>query len=174
MSRATVKLVLVIWISSLVVLLACGGQELLDLGGDAGQGAGEGDAAGSGSGDTSRANGNGGGGDGAAFPCGNTVCSAPDVCCVEGQLATATCEPRASCDGGAVTCTALTCPAGSLCCVSGLSGMENAQCIEAGSCPSGQLQACVPQAVSPPPPGYISDCPEGGLCTCDYVTCTCP
>jgi|HubBroStandDraft_1064217.scaffolds.fasta_scaffold146787_2 hypothetical protein len=201
MRRAMVRPVWVTWISSMVVLLGCGGQELLDLGGDAGQSRGEGHAASSGSDGASSASGNGDAGNGTSFApgidvaCGGTVCSAPDVCCVNQELSAmfletkGSCAPRDACEGGVavVTCTALSCLPGSVCCVSGYVspnaeegypdsgfGMETAECFEGSSCPSGQVQACVPQAESPPQAGYVSDCPDAGLCTCDYALCACP
>jgi len=193
MSPMTMKLVSVTRMSWLVVVAACGSQELLDLGGDAGQSASESNVAASAG--ASSENGDGSGTTGGSFPCVGTVCSAPDVCCLQwappppqpdpqgprAEYPTGTCEPRASCDGGAViTCTALTCPAGSLCCVSHAGASDNdggqgwsqetAQCIDGSSCPAEQSQACVPADNILAPP----TCPDGGLCTCDHVTCTCP
>jgi hypothetical protein len=171
-------------LSSLVVVLACGGRAL-SVGSDGGPGAGDdgggqssggqGDAVASGSGGTPSYGDSGPERDATGFPCGDTPCWAPNVCCVEGSLATATCEPAASCHGADLTCTPLTCPEGSLCCVTthGDGTETQSACVEAGSCPSGQEQSCIPgQGI-----GDISDagppCPAGTLCTCDYVTCTC-
>jgi hypothetical protein len=123
-------------------LAACGGQKLIDLGGDAAQGATD-----SGADDA--------GGDAFApqnpigvFPCGPSVCSSPDVCCLQ-YAAVEQCTTLAQCSGLALGCDAVSCPAGALCCVSaawvdpdaGQFG-GSSRCVQGTTCPDGAQQAC--------------------------------
>jgi hypothetical protein len=181
MKRASIA-----WLASLVLVLgSCAGKDILDLGGDAGDdshggdgaAAGEGGASSSGAGGDGGADTSGSGGgstDGGAsvvpgneFPCGNSVCSPPNVCCWQFP-ATATCEAPGQCNDVAVSCTSTTCPAGSLCCVSIQGTMPSndytgwARCLETATCPSATQPACVQTQSGGAP--QQDGCPMGMVC----------
>ena len=88
------------------------------------------------------------------FPCGLTVCSASEVCCVDPATAAARCLAIGLCRGVAVTCdTTLGCPQGQVCCASFQQGVVvacSAQCTGPGN-----FQICASDA----------ECPAGEVCS---------
>jgi hypothetical protein len=98
------------------------------------------------------------------FPCGQSVCNPPNVCCDSrsgtGGI-TQTCEAKGACMGVAVGCTADTCPSGSVCCgtlMAGPGGGTGYTACETGGCPSGTVQLCDPNGMGPM-------CPPGDMCS---------
>jgi hypothetical protein len=186
MCLAIVKLALVGSASVVALALSgCAGKEVLDLGGDAG-------------GDGARIS---SGGVDAAFvdavfvvgntvPCGDGICSPPDVCCNLLSSASPTlpgcgflaCEAENLCQHVAIACTPTTCPTGSVCC----SFLELAptqrcgteatsgswlRCVQGSACPDGTQQVCV-QA---PFGGQAQDvgCPPDEACYATEGIATC-
>ncbi|HEY1691101.1 MAG TPA: hypothetical protein VGG39_03015 [Polyangiaceae bacterium] len=155
-------------------LPSCGGQEVLALGGDAGGGDG-----GSPSGDVDAAFVLG-----SAIPCGEGICSPPDVCCQSDEAPTLpgaiTCEAESLCHDVAIACTATTCPAGSVCCaVVSLASNGNptgwASCVEGGTCPPGGQIVCALAVFGATGQGI--GCPANEVCYGrgpGYATCEPP
>jgi hypothetical protein len=101
--------------------------------------------------------------EGGPLPCGQAVCTPPEVCCQAagnggGGGATTTCEAPSACKGVSEGCTADTCPAGAICCGSlaiGTTGITGStECVEGTACPKGDDQLCSPQ----------TPCPTGETC----------
>jgi hypothetical protein len=144
-------------------LAACAGKELIDLGGDASRGA---------AGDADS--------DGAmywpetptgVFPCAESVCTSPQVCCQQ-MAAVARCVMPGQCNDFAAACNVNSCPTGSVCCGSMEGGdtlsedggghvTGSTQCVQGTVCPDGTQQAC---GLSAPP----LSTPPHRECPCNF------
>lgn len=155
-----------------IALSGCAGKDVLDLGGDAGRGIDAAFVVGS------------------TVPCGDGVCSSPDVCCVQAGdptipgCSSLACEADNRCPYVAIACTVSTCPMGSVCCSSldfgetscgttTISGLT--RCVEGSACPDGMQTACALAPFGSAGPGL--GCAPDELCTntdVGYGTCEPP